>query len=192
MRQFVVLVSVLALSAQTAHSTPAGEGRVTKTRPKSRETARILSVGTTFLGWAVMGAGVGFESVGMFFGGQVLSGIGPSTAHLLYTGEVGHGLLFSGIRVSALLAADAALAWGLGCALDAQTSERSDSDCGTGSGALLLAGLGVAAAFGIYDWYDSGRSADRYNAAHSLRLSLAPLHLRDAEDARGLALVGRF
>jgi hypothetical protein len=49
----------------------------------------------------------------------------------------------------------------------------------------------VAAAFGLSDWIDSARSADRYNARQGLAMTIMPTALggRDRERGHGVALV---
>ena len=201
MSRAAVLLLSLALAAPAAAQSAVPAVALVQPPPppskqKSHTTARLLSVGGTFAGWGLMLGGFWGENVALFYGGQAVSGIGPSTAHLFYTGETTHGLVTSAIRVGALAAADIGAGLIIGCipneAIGGGNSNQ-DPDCGTGASVMLLSGLSVAAALGLYDWWDSGRSADRYNAKHGVSMTFAPITITGLDaTAHGLALLGQF
>ncbi len=165
---------------------------------KSPTVARTLAVGTTLAGYGMV-VGAFFLDGGampvLFYSGQVVAAFGPSAGHV-YAGETKHALVFSGIRAGALLAANVGVGLLASCVPSEAIGGGSDdtSDCeGDGGGYLLLGGLAVAAGFGLYDWYDSGRAAHRYNRqrATNLQATISPL-IDSRRGSYGLAIGGAF
>ncbi|MEZ4399316.1 MAG: hypothetical protein R3B06_04815 [Kofleriaceae bacterium] len=166
---------------------------------KSPGLAVGLAVGTTFVGYAAVVGGAYIDNgafVPLFFGGQAIAAVGPSAGHL-YAGEVSHALLFGGIRAGALMVADLGVGLALGCAIgDSIDDSSSNGDCGSGATALMLGGLGVAAAFGLYDWLDAAPAARRANQRARDRAGLTAVSIIPTVDrtrgSTGLALTGAF
>ncbi|MFN0252145.1 MAG: hypothetical protein ACKV2T_35040 [Kofleriaceae bacterium] len=129
---------------------------------KSAGTALLWSVGTTLAGVVMISAAFEEESEGLLLLGTGLALVGPSAGHI-YAGEGGRALKGSLLRAGGLLV----------FTLGAIESENQEYDCydsyycedssdSDGEAAMWIGGLLVVGST-LYDFYDSGRAAHRYN-----------------------------
>lgn len=128
---------------------------------KSSGTALLWSVGTTVAGVAAIAAAFDKESEGLLLVGAGLTLIGPSAGHI-YAGEGSHALKAS------LLRAGGVLIFTLGAiAYDERYNDCYYDSCyyeenNDGETAMWIGGLIVVGST-LYDFYDAGRAANRYN-----------------------------
>ena len=125
---------------------------------KSSGTALLWAVGTTVAGIAMIGAAFDEESEGLLLLGAGLTLVGPSAGHI-YAGEGGHALKASLLRAGGLLVFTlGAVEYDSYECYDAYYCEE-DND---GEAAMWIGGLIVVGST-LYDFYDAGRAANRYN-----------------------------
>jgi hypothetical protein len=149
---------------------------------KSRGEARRFAIGGTLVGWGIIAIGIAADQSVLALGGLAMSTAAPSFGHF-YADEVGHGLLFTGLRAAGLALAGAGVL----------SSICFENSCDTSAGgAMFVGGLGLTAALTIYDWVDAGHSVDRSNrrrAQARSQMIVAPMLSRQSA---GLALRGSF
>ncbi|MBV8760053.1 MAG: hypothetical protein JO257_22370 [Deltaproteobacteria bacterium] len=165
---------------------PAASTTASTEAPKSENTALMLSLGGTAASAALVIAGGQLDNGGMIGAGLLSSLLTPSLGEW-YAGElVTPGM---GIRAASAVATIVGMAESLKC-LDAE------GDCHTDASApvLLVGGLIGYAGGTVYDIATAPREAQRYNARHGLRLTLAPTPLRTptGQATMGVGIGGTF
>ncbi len=166
------------------------------TQPVVREikrpgTAQALAVGVTGLGLVAIFAGADDNNEELALAGVGMTLIGPSAGHI-YAGENGHALKMTLLRTGGLLT----FIWGAvkqdssyDC-IDYCYEDTSDNEGETAmyvGGAVFVLGT-------LYDIYDSGRAARRYNERAARALTVGPTMMSAANGGTspGVALSGRF
>jgi hypothetical protein len=126
---------------------------------KSSGTALLWSLGTTVAGIAMIGAAFDEESEGLLLLGAGLTLVGPSAGHI-YAGEGSHALEASLLRAGGLLI------FTLGAIEYDSYDDCYDyyycEDDNDGEAAMWIGGL-IVVGSALYDFYDGGRAANRYN-----------------------------
>ncbi|MBA3457885.1 MAG: hypothetical protein H0T42_32685 [Deltaproteobacteria bacterium] len=173
-------------------------GGLALTRPAVREikkpgTAQLLAVGATGLGLLTMFAGADDENEELVLLGLGMTLIGPSAGHI-YAGEKGHAVKMTLLRAGGL----ATFVWGA-----VKQSESAydcidycyeeDNDSSEGEAAMYIGGA-VFVVGTLYDLYDSGRAARRYNEKAARALTVGPTMMSSAKGGQspGVALSGNF
>jgi hypothetical protein len=166
------------------------------TQPVVREiknpgTAQLLSIGATGLGLLGFFAGADDSNDELAIAGLGLTLIGPSAGHI-YAGENGHAVKMTLLRTAGLLT----FVWGA----VKQTSSydcidycyEDDSD-NEGETAMYVGGA-VFVLGTLYDLYDSGRAARRFNEKAARQLTVGPTMMSAARGGGtpGVALSGSF
>jgi hypothetical protein len=159
---------------------------------KSPGISVALAIGTTVVGWGLLAEGIRSDSavLGNSFGlaGTLASLAGPSAGHF-YSGEIKHGLLFSGLRTASLglVIAGAVVASPIG---HTHSDEESSGD--NAGGTMIVAGLAAYVGLTVYDWVGAAGAARRANAHRraEAQLTIVPTTTRNA--GAGMALVGSF
>ena len=166
------------------------------TQPVVREikrpgTAQALAVGVTGLGLVAIFAGADDNNEELALAGLGMTLIGPSAGHI-YAGENGHALKMTLLRTGGLLT----FIWGA-------VKQNSSYDCidycyedtsdNEGETAMYVGGA-VFVLGTLYDIYDSGRAARRYNEKAARALTVGPTMMSAANGGTspGVALSGRF
>jgi hypothetical protein len=140
---------------------------------KSETTALVLSLGTTAAGVATIALAVDSQDESQAILGLGMALVGPSLGHL-YAGELGHAVLFTGLRVGGLALAAAALDQG-----------------GRDNETIAAIGISLAGAATLYDLIDAPRAVDRYNREGGLLIMPTALPT-SAGPAMGMSLGGSF
>ncbi len=126
---------------------------------KSPGTAMLWSVGTTVAGIVAIGAAFDQESEGLLLLGAGLTLVGPSAGHI-YAGEGSHALKGTLLRAGGIVVFTlGAVANSSNDCYDAYSCNDSAND---GETAMWIGGL-IFVGSALYDFYDSGRAATRYN-----------------------------
>jgi len=166
------------------------------TQPVVREikrpgTAQALAVGVTGLGLVAILGGADDNNEELALAGLGMMLIGPSAGHI-YAGENGHALKMTLLRTGGFLT----FLWGAvkqtssyDC-IDYCYEDTSDNE---GETAMYLGGA-VFVLGTLYDIYDSGRAARRYNTKAARALTLGPTMMSAAQGqtSPGVALSGSF
>ncbi|MGE0549039.1 MAG: hypothetical protein AB7O24_18740 [Kofleriaceae bacterium] len=155
---------------------------------KSPAIASALALTTTAVGLGLIAAPfivdmTDTKSVTMVFAGLGVATVGPSMGHF-YSGEIKHGLLYSGLRGGILTATTFV-------AIGAATAGAFGGDVGPGVG-IVLVGLGTAAGFGIYDLVDAPKAARRTNARNAKHLQMTVVPQITKNGTAGATIVGTF
>jgi hypothetical protein len=175
---------------------------------KSRRTGRLLALGCTLVPLTIAAALFGHAArtgdereywAAAAFGALGL-GLGPSTGHF-YAGEYFGPAVRAVLRTGLAAGGVALIAWAilqqfgaaLGTLFGGTYTGPSDSDVAAEVviGALLAA---TAVGLAVYDLFDSGRAADRVNAARVRKATvMAPFVARSPRGTQyGLAVVATF
>jgi len=156
---------------------------------KKPGTAQLLAVGATGLGLLAVFGGADDNNEELALAGAALTLIGPSAGHI-YAGENGHAVKMTLLRTAGLLT----FAWG---AVESTQGDCIDycyeDDSSEGETAMYLGGA-VFVIGTLYDLYDSGRAARRYNEKAARALTLGPTMMSSARGGTspGVALSGSF
>ncbi len=164
------------------------------TRPAVREiknpgTAQLLAAGATGLGLLTFFAAADDNNEELALVGAGLTLIGPSAGHI-YAGENGHAVKMSLLRTGGLLT----FIYG---AVKATAGDCIDycqeTTNGEGEAAMYLGGA-VLVVGTLYDLYDSGRAARRFNEKAARTLTVGPTMMSSAKGGTspGVALSGSF
>ncbi len=164
------------------------------TRPAIRQiknpgTAQLLAVGATGLGLLTFFAAADDNNEELALVGAGLTLIGPSAGHI-YAGENGHAVKMSLLRTGALLTfIYGAVKSSEGDCIDYCYENDNDE----GEAAMYLGGA-VFIAGTLYDLYDSGRAARRFNEKAARTLTVGPTMMSSAKGGTspGVALSGSF
>lgn len=156
---------------------------------KSESTATWLAIGTTALGLGMIAAAAEDGNDGLGFAGLAVGLIGPSAGHI-YAGENGHALRMSLLRAAGF----ATLIYGIiesesayDCIDYCYEDTRNDGETAMWVGGAVLVGAT------LYDFYDAGRAARRFNEKQQRSYMVAPTMMSSGgRTSPGFALSGQF
>lgn len=162
-------------------------------RPAVREiknpgTAQLLAVGATGLGLLAVYAGADDNNGELALAGAALTLVGPSAGHI-YAGENAHAVKMTLLRTGALLT----FAYGAAKSTEGDCIDYCyDNNNSDGDAAMYLGGA-VFVIGTLYDLYDSGSAARRFNEK-AAKLTLGPTMMSSAKggSSPGVALSGSF
>lgn len=157
---------------------------------KSEATATWLSIGATALGLGAIALGGESRNEALAWAGVAGVFVGPSAGHI-YAGEGGHAVKMSLLRAGGVvvLAVGALSAHSEPACIDYCGYDDDDSEA---NAAIWLGGALFVGAT-LYDFWDAGRAARRYNEKHQASYMFAPTMMSSPHGAApGLSLAGQF
>ncbi len=164
------------------------------TRPAIREikkpgTAQLLAVGATGLGLLTFFAAADDNNEELALVGAGLTLIGPSAGHI-YAGENGHAVKMSLLRTGALLT----FIYGAVKSTEGDCIDYCYENTNNEGEAAMYLGGAVFVVSTLYDLYDSGRAARRFNEKAARTLTVGPTMMSSAHGGTspGVALSGSF